>query len=610
MGFEVEEWVGGWWHRFIMRRARLDFPDAGAALEDLRQSLGILFRAMGGDGGIALETTDSRRLVLRRKLLQQVAGAGRYSPVAWRDTDTLRLPERLAAYPQPALNAELYRWLALLAAHAGPMLHWGRDNQRWVGVLLRRYPALRGRYRRLVDAHLPWRPDPARLRPAEAELERALRQALREPGSVAEFPRCEYAPCPVPLWLYPARRLGAAQCAEPEDDAGVVPAAPQQRKAGRKRASRVADSTSKGGLLLIRLENLFSWSEHIDLDRQGDDGENADAARAADDLDELAISRKRMRQGGGLKLDLDLPPAEADDLPLGETQALPEWDYRQQRLQNHFVWVQMLAPRPSAAQGLPSRLAPLATRLRRQFEHLRSERQWLRQQPVGSELDMQAWIDFQAERRHGPCAEQGWFMERRPARRDLACLLLADLSMSTEAHLDDQYRVIDVIGDSLMLFAEALSAVGDPFALYGFSSLRRQQVRVLEIKSFRQRYTDEVRGSLQALRPGYYTRMGAAIRQAARMLDGQPCRRKLLLLVTDGKPNDLDRYEGRYGVEDTRQAVIEARRQGLLPFCITIDREAGSYLPYMFGAHGYTLIRQPRQLPLRLPQLYRQLTQP
>ena len=86
-------------------------------------------------------------------------------------------------------------------------------------------------------------------------------------------------------------------------------------------------------------------------------------------------------------------------------------------------------------------------------------------------------------------------------------------------------------------------------------------------------------------------------------------RRKLLLLVTDGKPNDLDLYEGRYGVEDTREAVLEARRQGLLPFCITIDQKAEDYLPYMFGANGYTLIRQPEQLPLRLPQLYRQLTQ-
>src|SRR5690606_17328868 len=184
-----------------------------------------------------------------------------------------------------------------------------------------------------------------------------------------------------------------------------------------------------------------------------------------------------------------------------------------------------------------------------------------------------------------------------------------DLSMSTDAHLDDEHKVIDVITDSLLLFGEALSSVGDDFALYGFSSLRRQQVRLLELKNFRQRYGDDTRGRILALKPGYYTRMGAAIRQATGQLAERRQRRKLLLLVTDGKPNDLDLYEGRYGVEDTREAVLEARARGVVPFCITIDQQAGDYLPYMFGANGFTLIKNPQQLPLRLPQLYRQLTQ-
>src|SRR3546814_14169443 len=131
---------------------------------------------------------------------------------------------------------------------------------------------------------------------------------------------------------------------------------------------------------------------------------------------------------------------------------------------------------------------------------------------------MQAWIDFQVERQHGHCAERGWFLERRQTRRDLACLLLADLSMSTDAHLDDEHRVIDVIGDSLLLFGAALSAVGAPFALYGFSSLRPQQVRMLTLNTFRQRFGNETPGRHQALRPGYYTPLAAALRQAPRLL--------------------------------------------------------------------------------------------
>jgi nitric oxide reductase NorD protein len=240
---------------------------------------------------------------------------------------------------------------------------------------------------------------------------------------------------------------------------------------------------------------------------------------------------------------------------------------------------------------------------------LRTDRQWKRQQPQGSEVDLQAWLDFHVERQQGACAERGLFLEQRHTHRDLACLLLADLSMSTDAHVNDEQKVIDVIRDSLLLFGESLAGAGDRFALYGFSSLRRHQVRLQVLKTFQQAYDDRTRGAIQGLKPGYYTRMGAAIRQATQLLGACPQRRKLLLLITDGKPNDLDLYEGRYGVEDTRQAVVEARRQGLIPFCITIDKQAGDYLPYMFGAHGFTLIHRPEQLPQRLPQLYRQLTE-
>jgi len=607
---EVEEWVGSVWHRFITRRANPDFPEARVELESMQRPLSLLFRAMGGASGVGVEAASARDLLLRRNLLQQVAGTCKQLPVAWCDASNLRLPQSLAVYPEVSLNQDLYRWLALLAAQAGPMRHWARDNQRWTQAILEHFPAMRPRYQRLVEAHLQLRPDPSQLPKAEAALEAALCQALREPGSVSQFPRSERAPWPLPLWLYPADNLGEPQAAQrAEEGEGNLEAPPGGESRQRKRARRVDESSSKGGLLLFRLENLFSWSEHIELDRCGDDTEDLDAARVAEDLDELALSRQRMRQGGGLKLDLDLPAADFDDVPLGEGIKLPEWDYRKQCLQKDFVNLQLMLPRGAEAKPLPLHLSPLARRLRRQFEHLRNDRQWLRQQPQGSELDMQAWLDFHVERQNGQCAERGLFMEQRQNRRDLACLLLADLSMSTDAHLDNEHRVIDVVIDSLLLFGEALSAVGDPFALYGFSSLRRQQVRMQELKSFRQPYGDETRGRIQALKPGYYTRMGAAIRHATELLGNCKQRRKLLLLVTDGKPNDLDLYEGRYGVEDTRQAVMEARKQGLLPFCITIDREAGDYLPYMFGANGYTLIKEPQQLPFRLPQLYKQLTQ-
>ena len=608
---EVEEWVGSAWHRFITRRSDPDFAHAQVQLSDQQRALSLLFHAIGGASGVQIQAAQPRELLLRRSLLQQVAGTCRQMPVAWRDAQNMRLPPSLAVFPQAELNRELYRWLAMLGAVADGMRHWGRDNQRWVTELLRRYPAMRPRYQRLVDAHLRLRPAPDSLPPASAALERDLRQALREPGSVTHFAHDERAPWPLPLWLYPPQGQGPGASSElPEEGEGSARNPNPAQRSLRKRASRIDDTSGKGGLLLFRLENLFSWSEHVQLDRCNDDSEDLDAARVAEDLDELTLSRQRTRKGGGLHLDLDLPSPEQDDLPLGAGLHLPEWDYRRSVLLERHVSLQLYHPREAEAQPLPMHLALPARRLRRQFEALRNDRQWLRQQPQGSELDLSAWLDFQVQRRQGGACDKGLFLEQRSTRRELTCLLLADLSMSTESHLNDEQRVIDVIQDSLLLFAEALSAAGDDFALYGFSSLRRQQVRMQELKPFGQRYDDQARGRILAVRPGYYTRMGAAIRQATRLLGERQQSQRLLLLITDGKPNDLDLYEGRYGVEDTREAVLEARRAGVLPFCITIDREAGDYLPYMFGANGYTLIKEPQQLPFRLPQLYKQLTQP
>ncbi|SDO34966.1 nitric oxide reductase activation protein NorD [Pseudomonas jinjuensis] len=605
---ELEEWVGGHWHRFITRHAEAGFPQAEVTLESMARSLAMLFHAFGGESGMALEGAPARQLLLRRGWLQRIAGTCRQMTVAWRSQDCLRLPERLAVYPEAGLNRELYRWLALLAAGADGISHWGRDNQRWTARLLADYPALRPRYRQLVEAHIALRPAMDSLPRLEAGLEDCIRHALLEPGSVEHFPRAERAPWPVPLWLYPEGQLQAPQSTHLLDGepGGGAPRIDQGRGPS-KRAERVADSQGKDGLLLFRLENLFSWSEYLDLDRCGDDEEDQDAARVAEDLDHLALSRHRTHKGGGLRLDLDLPAAELDDVPLGPGLRLPEWDYHRQCLLADHVSLQQMLPRDAVPAGLPERLRPMSRRLRRQFEQLRDGRQRRRQRPQGEELDLDAWLDFQVERRHAICAEPGFFVERLPLRRDLACLLLADLSMSTETYLDNERRVIDTIVDSLLLFGEALDALGDPFALYGFSSLRRQQVRMQVLKPFAERYGDAVRGRILALRPGYYTRMGAAIRQATRLLGGRSEKRRLLLLVSDGKPNDLDRYEGRYGVEDTRQAVLEARRQNLLPFCITIDREAGQYLPYMFGANGYALVARPEQLAVRLLHLYRQL---
>jgi nitric oxide reductase NorD protein len=378
----------------------------------------------------------------------------------------------------------------------------------------------------------------------------------------------------------------------------------------RRQAERVDEEESNRGLVTVRMENIFTWGEFVNVDRGSEDEEDLDRAESvARDLDRLAVSRDTKRASATLKFDLDLPAESEDDLVIGEGIHLPEWNWKKQCLiPDHCRIVPMMSA-DAPPQALPERLGRTARRLRNQFQALAPARTWHRAQPDGQEIDIDAYLRFAADRKAGRASGgDALYRDMRSGVRDLACLLMADLSLSTDTWVNDYHRVIDVIRDSLFLFGEALDATGDRFGIYGFSSRKRDPVRVHTLKAFDERYGNAVRGRIQAIKPGYYTRMGAAVRHGSELLADQPAGRRLLLLLTDGKPNDLDQYEGRYGIEDTRQAVLAARRLGLQPFCVTIDEKGNDYLPHLFGSAGYVVIRDPSDLPKQLPLLYAQLT--
>ena len=331
--------------------------------------------------------------------------------------------------------------------------------------------------------------------------------------------------------------------------------------------------------------------------------------QTAEDMDNITLAQDSETTAGKIKLDLDLPSEEYDDIVLAEGIAIDEWDYKKQLMQKDHCRLQVMTSRHAEAMELPARLRPQAHKIRRQFESLRPQRHWVSRQNEGSELDLENYINFLTDRKQGHVnSDTPVYRDVRNLNRDLSCLLLADLSLSTDAHINNNARVIDVIRDSLYLFSEALTATGDRFALHGFSSRNRNHVRFYNIKDFDQNYDDNIRGHINAARPGYYTRMGAAIRHATQLLLKEPSSQKLLLILTDGKPNDLDKYEGRYGIEDTRMAILEAERAGLRPFCVTIDERAEDYLPYLFGSRSYVLVHNAEELPGKLPLLYLRLT--
>ena len=414
------------------------------------------------------------------------------------------------------------------------------------------------------------------------------------------------------LWLHPAPPTTAPAHGDLPEHEGDA-ASHETRDAAdlaRRRADYTDPVDSDRGLITIRMENILSWGEYVRVDRGSEDEDDtAQAEAVARDLDQLALSRDRSSTACRLRFDLDLPAAAEDDLVLHAGIRLPEWDWRQQRLLPDRCRVVSLLSRTATAASVPVHLAAPARRLRRQFQALAPARRWHRGQADGQDIDIDAYLRFTADRCAGARRDaDGLYCDLRNGERDLACLLLADLSLSTDTWINDHHRVIDVIRDTLLLFSEALDASGDRFALYGFSSRKRDPIRFHTLKPFAERYTAATRGRILAIKPGYYTRLGAAVRHASSLLSAQPASHRLLLLLTDGKPNDLDQYEGRYGIEDTRHAVRAARREGLQPFCITIDPHGNDYLPHLFGRNGYAVIHNPSQLPGLLPALYARLT--
>nr|WP_203525795.1 nitric oxide reductase [Crenobacter caeni] len=590
----------------IRRVARRSYPQAAVTLEQVERLAPVFFRALGGSSALTLKSAVGSQHGARRRFIERIAGIGERAEFAWADDHSFFLPATMDAFASPDLNRDVYLWLIALLAFDGGEASWFERNVLASRRVLAALPGFVPLYRRLVAAHLAQRaPAPA---PAAA-FEHALRRQLTDTAAALAWSGPVPAHEPVPLWLHPSAPAEGAAAAprSAQDNAGGKSQDGKRRRRYRTRRE-TPDERCNGMLLVFRAESIFTWDEYVKVNRHQDEDDGDSCASAAEDMDRLTLADGTTK-AGRLRFDLDLPAAAYDDTPLGPGILLPEWHWRQQRLVPAHCHLKPMYPASVVAQPLPEHLRRTARSLRRQFQALAPERQRRSGEMDGPQIDLDRLIAFLSERRHGNVnAEPALYQAWPRAARSLACLTLADLSLSTESWAGSAGRVIDVIRDSLLLFGEALDACGDAFGVYGFSSIRRSEVRYLLLKDFSGPWDDLARGRIMALRPGYYTRLGAAIRHSASILAGQPAARKLLLILSDGKPNDLDHYEGRYGIEDTRQAVLEARRAGLVPFCVTVDAEGSEYLPHLFGANGYVVVTDPRRLPAVLTRLYSTLT--
>jgi hypothetical protein len=290
----------------------------------------------------------------------------------------------------------------------------------------------------------------------------------------------------------------------------------------------------------------------------------------------------------------------------------PEWDYNTKTYRPDWVSLyESLHPSGNAADidKLLAKHAALAKRLKQILDMLKPQDYVrVRYQEEGSELDLDVAIRSLIDFKSGSTPDTRINMSHRHDGRDIAVMLLLDLSASL-ADIPDgcEQTILELSREAVALLGWSIDRLGDKFAIAGFSSNTRHEVRYQHIKGYSEQWNDEVKGRLAAIEAGYSTRMGAALRHAAHYLGAQKADKKLLLVLTDGEPSDIDAPDDRLLIEDARKAVQELDREGIYTYCINLDPQADEYVRDIFGKQ-YTVIDKVERLPEKLPQVFVALT--
>jgi nitric oxide reductase NorD protein len=299
--------------------------------------------------------------------------------------------------------------------------------------------------------------------------------------------------------------------------------------------------------------------------------------------------------------------------PVSDPFHYQEWDYQIQLHRPDWATVyERRQPRGHVEdiQAIVDEYKPVAHRIKQIIDLLTPEGvQRVRNMEDGDEIDINAAIDAMIAIRMGEQPNTRITMRNVLKNRDLAVVLLLDLSESTnEAMQGSDKTVLQLTREAATLVSTAIEGIGDPYAIHGFASDGRHDVQYYRFKDFNQHFDDEAKSRLAGMKGGLSTRMGAALRHAGQHLLKQPEKRKLILMVTDGEPADIDERDPQHLRHDTRKAVEELYSSGVLTYCLTLDPNADDYVKRIFGANNYTIVDHVDKLPEQLPTLFASLT--
>ena len=415
----------------------------------------------------------------------------------------------------------------------------------------------------------------------------------------------------------------------------------------RDQPSKAQSEMEATGLSEQELRQMLEKSVEIEIS-EAQQGDVSQAAGMFIDnlLNEAARQRSKMRPN------TQFPHIPEDDQPLSSQEPLSflydEWDFRAVDYKPGWCCVRERRMDEGTQEFFDRTLkshAILVSQIKKQFEMLAPEMlHKVKHLPDGEEYDLDAVVESIIQRMAGDTPTDKVYWRRNKVQRDVAVVFLLDMSASTAEAIDEgrrQFdtwdfpddprdymawlrtrreemsrrtykRIIDIEKESTVLLIKALEAIGDSYGIYGFSGYGRENVEFYVVKDIAESFGDHVKRRIDKITPMHATRMGPAIRHATTKLEKQDARTKVLFLISDGRPQDRgysrEGVEKEYAVHDTRMALNEARRKGITPFCLTVDRAGHDYLKTMMADMGYEVVADIQSLPKRLPLLYRRLT--
>ncbi len=553
----IDEKIFGWLYRAVARRVGRDAPEA------------------------------ARRAVITEPFLPRLrvlagAGAGRMVDVRLTDGEgavaggTVWLPRRVSELPSYDDNRRL---LFVSATLAGALL-------RQAGAASRRSPE-------------QW---------TDEEADHAIQTLAEElPGWAAE--RDVLPPCSSPSLLIRGRygeEAGAGASARASAD---LPSFPQRvttertakRASPRPKRRRLLEEDRPENPLTHSFEKVHTVEEHRGGSKRADGSDELeDHSAALDEIapEEVVLSNETVNSvyRGDAWLDSDEGGGEA----VRACWSYDEWEDKRRRYLPRHCALDVERPEVDggAAEALRARIESDQRRairaVKRELARIETAMRWHTRQPDGPDIDIDAMVDRASALRAGESGPTRLHVCRRRRGPSVSVMILLDASLSTDAWVENR-RVLDVERDAAAAVGLALEESQLRFGLGAFCSFSRLDCRFVVLKTF----TEPLRvglGRLGPLAPRGYTRIGPALRHASALLEEEGTERRGILLLSDGKPTDADRYEGRHGMADVRQAVREARRRRIDVFAIAVDPRARATLPEMFGPRGFAALEAPGEI--------------